>query len=65
LLIGIALLLRNVWVFVHGVYLATPRRGGRKLNLHTLPFKTLLMGLTHWAEETFGFDDSVLAAQVP
>ncbi|MGF1613019.1 MAG: hypothetical protein ACFCVA_03660, partial [Gammaproteobacteria bacterium] len=40
------------------VYLATPRRGGRKLNLHTLPFKTLLTWLTHWAEETFGFDDT-------
>ena len=42
LFVGIALLLRNVGVWVHWVYLATPRRGGRKLNLHKLRFKTLL-----------------------
>lgn len=65
LFVGIALLLRNVWVWVHWVYLATPRRGGRKLNLHKLRFKTLLMWLTHLAEETFGIDDTVLAEQVP
>jgi hypothetical protein len=49
-LVGIALLLRNVWVWVHWAYLATPRRGGRKLNLHKLRFRTLLMWLTHLAE---------------
>ncbi len=65
LFVGIALLLRNVWVWVHWVYLATPRRGGRKLNLHTLRFRTLLTWLTHLAEETFGFDDTVVAAQAP
>ena len=65
LFVGIALLLRNVWIWVHWVYLATPRRGGRKLNLHKLRFKTLLMWLTHLAEETFGIDDTVLAERVP
>ncbi len=65
LFVGIALLLRNVWVWVHWVYLATPRRGGRKLNLHKLRFKTLLMWLTHLAEETFGIDDRVVAERVP
>ena len=65
LFIGIALILRNVWVWVHWVYLATPRRGGRKLNLHKLRFKTLLMWLTHLAEQTFGIDDSVLAERLP
>ena len=65
LFVSIALLLRNVWVWVHWVYLATPRRGGRKLNLHKLRFKTLLMWLTHLAEETFGIDDTVLAERVP
>lgn len=65
LFVGIALLLRNVWVWVHWVYLATPRRGGRQLNLHKLRFKTLLMWLTHLAEETFGIDDTVLAERVP
>jgi len=65
LFVGIALLLRNVWVWVHWVYLATPRRGGRQPNLHPLRFKTLLMWLTHLTEETFGIDDTVVAERVP
>jgi hypothetical protein len=39
--------------------------GGRKLNLHKLRFKTLLMWLTHLVEQTFGIDDSVVAERVP
>jgi hypothetical protein len=65
LFVGIALLLRNVWVWVHWVYLASPRRGNRKLNLHKLRFKTLLMWLTHWAEETFGINDTVVVERAP
>lgn len=65
LFVGIALLLRNVWVWVHWVYLASPRRGARQLNLHKLRFKTLLMWLTHLAEEVFGIDDRVVAERVP
>ena len=65
LFVDIALRLRNVCVWVHWVYLATPRRGGRKLNLHRLRFKTLLMWLTHLAEETFGFDDTAVAERAP
>ncbi len=65
LFIGIALVLRNLWVWVHWHYLASPRRGGRKLNLYKLRFKTLLMWLTHFAENTFGLDDAVLAERSP
>jgi hypothetical protein len=65
LFVGIALLLRNVCVWAHWVYLATPRLDGRKLNLHSLRFKTVLIWLMHLAEETFGFNDTVVAAQVP
>ena len=64
LFVGIALLLRNVWVWVHWHRLATPRRGGRKLNLYTLPFKTLLIWLTHVAEQSFGFNDSIIAERL-
>ncbi len=60
LFVGIALVLRNVWVWVHWHRLASPRRGGRKLNLHKLRFKTLLTWLTHLAEQTFGINDSVV-----
>ena len=60
LFVGITLLLRHVWVWVHWHCLATPRRGGRQLNLHQLRFTTLLLWLVHLAEQTFGIDDSVV-----
>jgi len=60
LFVGIALLLRNLWVWIHWCCLATPRRGGRKLNLDKLRFRTLLMWLTHLAEQLFGINDAVL-----
>lgn len=65
LFVGIALVLRNVWVWIHWARLASPRRGGRKLNLHKLRFKTLLLCLAHRVEELFGIDDSVLAECSP
>ena len=65
LFVGIALVLRNVWVWLHWAGLATPHRGGRRLNLHTLRFKTLLTWLTHLAEEVFGMNDSVIVERVP
>jgi putative transposase len=60
LFVGIALLLRNVQVWVHWHYLATPRRGGRKLHLDRLPFKTLLMWLARLAEQTFGVNEQIV-----
>ena len=65
LFVGIALILRNVWVWVHYQLLATPSRGGRKLNLGLLPFKTLLLWLAYLAVQTFGIVDSVALAQAP
>ncbi|MCP4933307.1 MAG: transposase [bacterium] len=65
LFVGIALLLRNLWVWVHWACLATPRRGGRKLNLDKLRFRTLLLWLTHLAEQTFGINDIVIAERLP
>jgi hypothetical protein len=37
LLVGLALLLRNLWIKVHWDYLALPRRGGRLVLLKRLP----------------------------
>ena len=65
LFVGIALLLRNVWVWVHWHCLSTPRRGGRQLNLHSLRFTTLLIWLVHLAEQTFGINDSVVVRRQP
>jgi putative transposase len=57
--IGVALLLRNVWVWLHYQTLSTPRRGGRLLRLDRLRFKTLLLWLQHVIEELFGVCDTV------
>ncbi len=65
LFVAIALILRNVWVWVHHQLLATPRRGGRKLNLGLLPFKMLLLWLAYLAVLTFGIVDRVAVAQAP
>ena len=64
LFVGIALLLRNVWVWVHWHCLSTPRRGRRQLNLHSLRFATLLIWLVHLAEQTFGINDSVVVRRL-
>src|SRR3954453_18959418 len=55
---GIALVLRNVWVWLHYTLLALPRRGGRVILLERLRWETLLLWLLHMAEETFGVADT-------
>src|SRR5436305_5853775 len=54
LYVGIALVLRNLWVWLHDMVLSTPRRGGRLLQLARLRWRTLLLWLLHVAEERFG-----------
>jgi hypothetical protein len=39
--VGIALILRNVWVWLHGAVLSQPRRGGRRVILDQLPFRVM------------------------
>ncbi len=58
LYVGIALVLRNVWVWLHYTVLAKPRRGGRVIRLERLRWETLLLWLLHVAEETFGVADT-------
>jgi hypothetical protein len=65
LCVGIALRLRNVWVWVQWHCLSTPRRGGRQLHRHSLRFATLLLWLVHLAEQTFGSNDSVVVRRLP
>ncbi len=59
LYVGIALLLRNVWVWLHWEILSHPRRGGRKVNLNQLAFRKMLIGLQHLAEALFGVCDEI------
>ena len=47
---GVALILRNVWVWLHYAVLSTPRRGRRQFNESRLRFKALLLMLLHVAE---------------
>jgi putative transposase len=55
LFVGLALLLRNEWVWWHWEVFAHARRGGRLLDLGQLPFRTLLAWLEHLAETLLGF----------
>jgi hypothetical protein len=59
LYVGIALLLRNVWVWLHWAVLSHPRRGGRRVDLNQLVFRKMLVGLQHLAEAWFGVCDDV------
>ena len=60
LYVGIALVLRNLWVWLHDTLLALPRRGGRVILLERLRWETVLLWLLHVAEETFGVADSTV-----
>lgn len=51
LYVAIALILRNVWVWLHWAVLAQPRRGQRRIDLNQLPFRAMLLWLQHLAEE--------------
>jgi Transposase DDE domain len=58
LYVGIALVLRNLWVWLHYTILSRPRRGGRVILLERLRWETLLLWLLHVAEKTFGVADA-------
>ena len=55
--IAVALILRNVWVWLHWELLSTPRRGRRLLRMDRLRFKAMLLWLLHVAESILGVFD--------
>jgi len=57
-LVGVALILRNVWVWLHWQVLSTPRRGVRALRSERLRFKELLLWVQHVIEDEFGAWDA-------
>jgi Transposase DDE domain len=61
LYVGIALILRNVWVWLHWEALAHHRRGGRVVDTDQLPFRAMLLWLQHLAEALLGVRDWVAA----
>jgi Transposase DDE domain len=60
LFVALALLLRNVWVWLHWEVLSSPRRGQRRLNPERCRLDHLLTVLLHVAESLFGFDDDLI-----
>jgi hypothetical protein len=59
LYVAVALLLRNVWVWLHWQVLARRRRGGRRVDLGPLSFRKMLVWLQHWAEACLGVCDEI------
>jgi len=58
--VGIAPVLRDLWVWLHDTLLAQPRRGGRVVLLERLRWGTVPLRLLHVAEETFGVADAAI-----
>lgn len=54
LYVGLALVLRNEWVWLHFEILSTPRRGGRLIRPERLSFRDLLRWLIEVVDEAFG-----------
>jgi putative transposase len=61
LFVGLALILRNIWVWLHWEVLSHPRRGGRRIDLAQLPFRALLSWLRHVAEAVLGVREKIQA----
>jgi hypothetical protein len=63
LYVAVALILRNLWVWLHREVLARGRRGGR-IDLNQLVFRKMLVWLQHVVEEQLGICD-ILATERP
>jgi putative transposase len=61
LYVAVALLLRNVWVWLHWQALAERRGAGRRVDTNRLTFRAMLLWLQHWAEALLGVRDEVQA----
>jgi hypothetical protein len=61
LYVAVALLLRNVWVWLHWQVLAERRGGARRVDTDQLTFRAMLLWLQHWAEQCLGVCDAVHA----
>jgi putative transposase len=65
LFVAVALLLRNLWAWLHWAVLAEPRRGGRRVRLERLRLRAMANWLLHLAEAVFGWIDQTLANHPP
>lgn len=65
LFVAVALLLRNLWAWLHWVVLAEPRRGCRRVRLERLRLREMANWLLHLAELTFRWSDQAYADHPP
>jgi putative transposase len=65
LFVAIALLLCNLWVRLHWLWLASRRRGGRRLRLDRLRLRTMTLWLAHLAEQWLGYRDHIETEHPP
>jgi putative transposase len=59
LYVAIALLLRNLWVWLHHFVLSSPRCGRRRYNWEVLRVERMLLWLEHVAETMYGLVDKI------
>lgn len=59
--VGVALVLRNVWVWFHLMLLSEPRPGGRELRLDKLRLRTMSTWLIHFIETIYDVNDATEA----
>lgn len=55
--VALALILRNVWVWLHWEVLSSPHRGRRRIRLERLRLKEMLLWLLSVSESVLGVDD--------
>jgi putative transposase len=65
LYVAVALILRNVWVWLHWELLAERRRGHRRVDLRRLTFRQLLLWLQHYAEQWLGICEETCVQRSP
>jgi hypothetical protein len=63
LYVGIALILRNVWVWFHWERLSERRGNSRRVDTRRMTFRRMLLCLQHVAEMWLGFSDDINAQQ--
>ena len=61
LYVGVALLLRNVWVWLHWEVLAERSQGHRRIHLNRITFRQMLLWLQHYAEQWLGISEETQA----
>ena len=65
LFVAVALLLRNLWAWLHWTTLAEPRRGGRRVRLARLRLRAMVNWMLHLVEAWLGWSDQTKTDHPP